>query len=143
MTPKQALSKANGLWGKGKEYYSAGGHINKRKPCLKVERGDPAPWKFDVGFVSNLFIPNQACWRTRCSMRLACTRVVCRTLPQCPIARCGSSRAVSTVAHWLHGRSRLRHSETRWEDPHDGRLYGVPAEVLYPSLLTTQRSGRC
>ena len=57
MTPKQALAKANQLWGKGKEVYSAGGHVVKRKPYSKIEGHVKAEFMYDVGFVSNLFIP--------------------------------------------------------------------------------------
>jgi hypothetical protein len=60
MTPKQALTKANKLWGKGKELYSAGGHINKRAPySFETKRTGYISVKhsYDVGFVSNLLLP--------------------------------------------------------------------------------------
>jgi predicted aconitase len=58
MTPKQAQTKANQLWGKGKEYLSAGGHINKRRPYQKMESSIPqTEWRFDVGYVSTIVIP--------------------------------------------------------------------------------------
>jgi hypothetical protein len=59
MTPKQAQTKANTLWGKGKEYLSAGGYISKSRPYgFEKKKGiSPDVWQFDVGFISIVVIP--------------------------------------------------------------------------------------
>jgi hypothetical protein len=56
MTPMRALAKANLLWGKGKEYLSAGGHINKRRRYEKMEASlsPEIEWRFDVGYIVDL-----------------------------------------------------------------------------------------
>lgn len=58
MTPKQAQTKANTLWGKGKEFLSGGGCIQKR-PARKYDGHgtDPANWPefmYDVGHIASV-----------------------------------------------------------------------------------------